>query len=191
MKVLIACEFSGRVREQFKKLGHDAWSCDLLPSEIKGQHILDDVLNHLDDGWDLMIAHPPCTYLSAAGNKFNKLPERQKKIKEAKDFFFKLWNCKIPKICIENPVGSINRDLKPTQIIQPWQFGDKAQKRTCLWIKNLPKLIPSYVVEKGEFIYAKNGRRMPKWYSDARWDKKARSRTFPGIAKAMGEQWGK
>lgn len=181
MKVLVACEFSGIVREAFRKRGHDAWSCDLLPSEISGQHIQDDVLKHLNEGWDIMIAHPPCTHLAVSGARWFK--EKEKEQFEAKNFFLLLVCAAIPKICIENPIGIMSSYYrKPNQIIQPWQFGHGETKATCLWLKGLPKLVPTNIV---------NGRearihRIPP--SKDRW--KERSRTYRGIADAMAEQWG-
>jgi len=205
VKVFIACEFSGIVREEFKKLGHDAWSCDILPTEIPGQHIQDDVLKHLDDGWDLMIAHPPCTFLSNAGiGWFNeerygdKARQRKKNRIEAFDFVMSLANANIKKIVIENPTGWLNSHWrKPEQIIQPWQFGDTESKRTCLWIKNLKPLLHTNIVKPKIYGYYKKGKKkgMPIYgnsylkFSEDRW--KIRSRTFIGIAKAMAEQWGK
>jgi site-specific DNA-cytosine methylase len=181
MKVLIACEFSGIVRDAFAARGHDAWSCDLLPTEIPGPHIQGDVLSILNDGWDLMIAHPPCTHLAVSGARWFK-----DKINEqiaAVSFFIQLANCGVKKICIENPIGIMStRYHKPDQIIQPWQFGHGETKATCLWLKNLPKLEPTNIVEGRE------GRvwKMPP--SENRW--KERSRTFEGIASAMADQWG-
>jgi hypothetical protein len=189
VKILIACEFSGIVRESFAKKGHDAWSCDLLPTEIPGQHIQGDVLDVINNGWDMMIAHPPCTHLTCTANKyFLNNPERWLKRYEAMIFVHKLFNCNIPKICIENPVGVISSHIrKPDQYIQPYMFGDKAQKKTGLWLKNLPLLIPTNIVEPE--IIKKDG------YIDHRWhygtDAKTRSRTFKGIAEAMAEQWSK
>jgi len=189
MKVLIACEFSGIVREAFKKLGHDAWSCDLLPTEIPGQHIQDDVLKHLDEGWDLMIAHPPCTHLAVSGAVW--FPKKRKEQAEALEFVRKLMDASIEKICIENPVSIIStRIKKPTQIIQPYMFGDEVQKTTCLWLKNLPNLKPTKIVGKGKFITFKSGKKMSEWTAN-KWGKgHERSRTFQGIADAMAEQWG-
>lgn len=196
MKVLVACEFSGIVREAFKSKGHDAWSCDLLPSEIAGNHIQDDVLNILNGGWDIMIAHPPCTYLSAMGIWWNsKRPERWLLTYDAMEFVKKLWDAPIEKVVIENPVGYLNKHwMKPTQIIHPWQFGQSYSKPTCLWIRNLSQLIPTCIVDKGEFYTKKNGSRMAKWShitSGTRKEERARiaSRTFTGIANAMAEQW--
>jgi len=181
MKVLIACEFSGIVREAFSKNGHDAWSCDLLPSEIPGQHIQDDVLKHLNEGWDMMIAHPPCTHLAVSGARWfkNKMNEQN----EAIEFFMALADSEIYKLCIENPIGIMSTYYKkPTQIIQPWQFGHGETKATCLWLKGLPKLIPSNIVEGREARIHK----MPP--SPTRW--KERSRTFQGIANAFADSWG-
>jgi hypothetical protein len=182
MRVLIACEFSGIVREAFKRAGHEAWSCDLLPTEIPRNHIQDDVLNHLNEGWDLMIAHPPCTHLAVSGARWFKFKPSEQE--EALIFVKKLMNAPIPKICIENPVSVISSKIrKPDQIIQPWMFGCGETKATCLWLKNLPKLQPTKITEGRE------GRvwKMPP--SKDRW--KDRSRTFQGIAEAMAEQWGK
>ena len=195
MRVLVACEFSGIVREAFRKRGHDAWSCDLLPSEIKGLHIQGNILEHLDNGWDLMIAHPPCTYLAVSGAcHFNK-PGRREKQEEALTFFTLLLNAPIPKIAVENPVGIVStRIRKPDQYIQPYMFGHEAMKKTGLWLKNLPLLVPTKVVDKGPIWVQKDGkRRGSRWHmclppSPDRW--KIRSRTFQGIADAMADQWG-
>lgn len=187
MKVLVACEFSGVVREAFKAGGHDAWSCDLLPTEILGQHIQDDVLKHLDDGWDLMIAHPPCTYLCNSGVRWlHEIPGRWEQMIEASLFFRRLYESSITKIAIENPIphkyamNIIKVGYK--QIIQPWQFGHGETKATCLWLRNLPKLQPTNIVP---------GREQRIWKlppSETR--SIERSRTFKGIAGAMAEQWG-
>ena len=187
MKVLIACEYSGAVRDAFTRLGHWAVSCDILPSESIGWHYMGDVLDCLNDGWDLMIAHPPCTHLAVSGAKhFHKKADLQA---EALGFVQTLMEAPISRICIENPVSVISsRIRKPEQIIQPWQFGDEFQKTTCLWLKNLPPLVPTKIVSKGEFVTFESGKRMPKWYSNAKG--KNRSKTFPGIANAMAEQWG-
>ncbi|OGO74949.1 MAG: hypothetical protein A2203_00310 [Chromatiales bacterium RIFOXYA1_FULL_46_5] len=149
MKILIACEFSGIVRDAFAARGHDAWSCDLLPTERQGQHIQGDVLGILNDKWDMMIAHPPCTYLCSSGLHWNnRTPGRDELTKQALDFVFKLLNAPINKIALENPVGRINTAYrKPSQSIHPWQFGHDASKKTCLWLKKLPilkhtKIIP-------------------------------------------------
>ena len=182
MRVLVACEFSGAVRRAFQARGHDAWSCDLLPAEDGGPHLQGDVLEVLDRGWDLMIAHPPCTHLAVSGARwFNgKLPEQA----AALAFVRALLEAPVPRIALENPVCIISsRIRKPDQIIQPWQHGHGEMKATCLWLKGLPRLLPSDVVE---------GRRPRVHFaspSPDRW--KERSRTLPGIAAAMAEQWGR
>lgn len=185
MKILVACEYSGVVREAFKARGHDAWSCDIVPSEIEGKHYQGDVRNILDQGWDLMIAHPPCTHLAVSGARWWK----DKKVAQANaiQFFFDLAAAPIKKICIENPIGIMSTQWrKPDQIIHPWMFGDSYTKSTCLWLKNLPKLIPTNIVDKGEIV-VHGGKRIPKWYSNR---EIARDRTFKGIAEAMAAQWG-
>ncbi len=187
MRVLIACEFSGIVREAFKARGHDAWSCDLLPTELIGQHIQDDVRNVLYEGWDLMIAHPPCTYLSAAGLHFCKNnPERIKKRKEALKFVMELMNCQIPKIAIENPVGYLSTAWqKPDQVVYMNDFGHaEARKPTCLWLRGLPKLKATKKVD----LIRSAGKRTSKWYESVR-SPKLRSITFKGFAEAMADQW--
>jgi len=192
MRILVACEFSGIVREAFKAKGHDAWSCDLLPSERPGNHIQDDVLKHLDEGWDLMIAHPPCTYLSNAGARFlyprGVLDQQRLQMGlKAKDFFLKLYNSSIAKICIENPIPSTVYAL-PTrsQIIQPYHFGHSLQKKTCLWLKGLPALKPTNIVEAGESTKIAGN-----WFNKGGKDRQRnRAKTFPGIAAAMADQWG-
>ncbi len=177
MKVLIACEFSGIVRDAFAAKGHDAWSCDLMPSEVNGQHIQDDVLNHLE-GWDLIIAHPPCTDLASSGARWFKDKDQQPAI----DFFLKFTKLKC-KWAIENPIGIMSTHYrKPDQIIQPWQFGHGETKATCLWISGLFPLRPTKIVEGRE---GKVWRMAP---SATRW--KDRSRTYTGIAAAMADQWG-
>jgi len=201
MKVLIACEYSGIVRDAFKLQGHDAWSCDILPTEQEGNHIQSDILDILDDNWDLMIAHPPCTYLTVTGNKwfkpeYNKrFPSRHEDRDIAISFFMALINANIPKICVENPVGIISSIYQqPTQYIHPYQFGDPHAKKTGLWLKNLPKLIPTNIVKPEYYIY-KDGRRDPIWHVETmklpkHERMKARSKTFQGIANAMAKQWG-
>lgn len=193
MKILIACEFSGVVREAFRAKGHDAWSCDLLPTEIPGQHIQDDVLKHLDEGWDMMIAHPPCTYLSNAGARFLYQGgegvlnlERFKQGKEAKKLFMALMNAPIDKICVENPIPSTVYKLpRYSQIIQPYYFGHPIQKRTCLWLKNLPELKPTKIVEKPQSTKIAGN-----WFNKGGKDRqKNRAKTFTGIAEAMANQW--
>ena len=197
MKVLIACEFSGIVRDAFIAKGHDAISCDLLPTEKPGPHIRGDVLNYFDGYYgqfDLMIAHPPCTYLTVSGNKWmkpeyiNRFPGRQKAREDAICFFMNLINSKIPRIAVENPIGIMStRYRKPDQIIQPYQFGHAETKATCFWLKNLPTLKPTKIVElPKERSKAMRLHYLPK--TPDRW--KERSRTYQGIADAMAEQWG-
>ena len=181
MRVLVACEYSGAVRDAFCRRGHEAVSCDLLPAEDDGPHYQTDVRGILGYGWDLMIAHPPCTHLSVSGARWfkDKLPEQA----EALDFVRELMAAPIPRIAIENPISIISsRIRKPDQIIQPWQFGHGETKATCLWLKGLPKLVPTNIVEGREARVHK----MPP--GPDRW--KERSRTYEGIAKAMAEQWG-
>lgn len=191
MKVLVACEYSGIVREAFAAKGHNAWSCDLLPTDKPGPHYQGDVLDILDDGFDLMVAHPPCTHLAVSGARWFKY--KQKEQAEALDFVRRLLDADIPQICLENPVSVISsRIRKPDQIIQPYEYGHEASKKTCLWLKNLPKLKPTKIVSKGEFHITKSGRKLPKWYNlPPSTDRaKIRSETFQGIADAMAEQWG-
>lgn len=178
---------SGRVREAFRKLGHDAYSCDLLPSEIPSPfHIQDDVLNHLDKNWDLMIAHPICTLICRNRARLNK----EQKIKPDTSLFMALLNADIQKICIENPVPSKAANLPPyTQIIQPYWFGHDHSKKTCLWLKGLPELKPTNIIQYTHIV-TPNGKRYTKgWYETPR-NSIARSRTFQGIADAMAFQWG-
>ena len=180
MRVLIACEFSGIVRNEFIKLGHDAWSCDLLPTELDGPHIQGDVSKVLNDNWDLMISHPPCTHLAVSGARWFK--DKQKEQREALEFVQRLLDAPVKMIALENPISVISTHIrKPDQIIQPWMFGHGETKATCLWLKNLPLLKPTNIVDGRE----NRVHRMPP--SDERW--KNRSRTFAGIAKAMAEQW--
>jgi len=181
MKVLVACEYSGRVRDAFIRNGHDAMSCDLLPTETPGPHYQGDVRDIINDGWDLMICHPPCTHLAVSGARWFK--DKQVEQQEALDFVRFLLNADIPRICLENPVSIISSKIrKPTQCIQPWQFGHGETKKTCLWLKNLPPLTPTDVVEGREARV----HMMPP--GPNRW--KERSRTFQGIAQAMADQWG-
>jgi hypothetical protein len=216
MRILLACEESQAVTIEMRKLGHEAFSCDLLPCSggHPEWHIQGDVLNILGQTWDMMIAHPPCTYLAVSGAQWYyhpddkhlpvenrrphpKYPNREKDREEAVAFFIALANAPIDKIVIENPVGIIStRFRKPDQVVQPFMFGDEARKTTCLWLKNLPKLEPTNMVGEGERIYFKSGKSQPKWYSDAFVKSKSheerrtmRSKTFPGIAKAMAMQW--
>ena len=182
MKVLIACEFSGVVRDAFIKIGYDAISCDLLESESPGPHYCGDIFDIIDDGFDLMIAHPPCTHLAVSGARWFK--EKQKEQEEALNFVVKLMSAKIKYKCIENPISIISSKIrKPDQIIQPWMFGHGETKATCFWLENLPKLEATNIVSGREARI----HMMPP--SKDRW--KNRSRTFPGIAEAMAAQWGK
>ncbi len=181
MKVLVACEYSGRVRDAFTKLGHDATSCDLLDTDSPGKHYKGDVLDIINDGWDLMIAHPPCTHLAVSGARWFK--EKAKEQEEALEFVRVLLNAPIERIALENPISVISSKIrKPDQIIQPWQFGHGETKATCLWLKNLPKLVPTNIVDGREAKVHK----MPP--SPDRW--KLRSTTYQGIADAMAQQWG-
>lgn len=231
LNVLIACEESQRVCAEFRKLGHNAFSCDILKCsgghpewhfnqdvmeiiENKGGKLENGYYEYINGEWDLMVAHPPCTFLSVSGAKwyyhpddkdlpFEKrrphpsFPKRAQDREKAAEFFLKLVNADIMHIAIENPVGIMNsRYRKPDQIVQPYEFGDSASKKTCLWLKNLPILKPTKIVEPGEFIEFKSGRRVAKWYSDAMTTTKSaaerrtlRSKTFPGFAKAIAEQW--
>lgn len=181
MKVLVACEYSGVVRDAFLRAGHDAMSCDLLATESNGPHYQGDVRDIISDGWDLMISHPPCTHLAVSGARWFK--EKQTEQIEALDFVRFLLNAPIKKIALENPISIISsRIRKPDQIIQPWQFGHGETKATCLWLKNLPTLRPTNIVAGREARV----HRMPP--SKDRW--KERSRTYEGIAQAMASQWG-
>ena len=191
MRVLIACEYSGAVRNAFIRAGHYAASCDLLPSDSPlGDHYQCDVTAILDHDWDLMIAHPPCTHLSVSGARWFK--GKQAEQATALDFVRQLLDAPIPRIALENPVSIISsRIRKPDQIIQPWMFGHEATKTTCLWLKGLPHLTPTNIVGKGARHITKSGKSLPKWYnlppSADRW--KIRSATFQGIADAMAAQW--
>jgi site-specific DNA-cytosine methylase len=196
MKVLIACEYSGIVRDAFTAKGHDAWSCDILPTESKGNHIQDDILKHLDRDWDLMIAHPPCTHLSVSGARWFSEGRKPLYLRtNALNFVKKLMNAPINKIAIENPVSVISSHIrKSDQTIQPYQFGHPHMKTTCLWLKNLPKLKPTKIVDV-EYVTTKSGRKWPKWFYETsliplQERGKIRSKFFKGIAKAMADQWG-
>ena len=209
IKILVACEESQAVTKELRKLGHEAFSCDLLPCSggHPEWHFQEDVFKIINKGWDMMIAHPPCTFLAVSGARWlynkdgTKNAERWKSQAEALDFVQRLMSANIEKIAIENPISVISSHIrKPDQIVQPWQFGDKAQKSTCLWLKNLPKLKPTNIVEKGEFIefISKKGvkKRQAKWYFDALKIAKTpaerrtlRSKTFKGMAEAMALQW--
>jgi site-specific DNA-cytosine methylase len=181
MKVLVACEFSGIVRDAFIACGHDAMSCDILPTEAPGPHYQGDVREVLKNGWDLMVAHPPCTHLAVSGARW--FCEKRKEQADALDFVRLLMAAPIPKIAIENPVSIISSKIRPSdQTIQPWQFGHGECKSICLWLKNLHRLQPTFIVLGRE----QRIHRMPP--GPNRW--RERSRFFPGIAKAMAEQWG-
>jgi hypothetical protein len=183
MKVLIACEYSGTVRDAFLKLGHNAMSCDLLPTDVPGPHYQGDVFDIIDNSWDLMIAHPPCTDLAVSGARHFKAKREDGRQERAINFVRYLMATSIPRIAIENPVSVISSMIrKPEQIIQPWQFGHGETKATCLWLRNLPPLIPTNIVA---------GREQRVWKmppSPNRW--KERSKTYQGIADAMAQQWG-
>jgi len=203
MKVLVACEFSGTVRDAFSALGHYAVSCDIEPTDKPGNHYQGNMFDIVDDGWDLMIAFPPCTHLAVSGAKHFAKKREDGRQQQGIDFFMNVVNVNIPMIAVENPVGIMSRLYrKPDQIIQPWQFGHEAQKTTCLWLKGLPLLNHTNVVGKGNFYVSKTGKKMPSWshdVADANGKKigyntleikKIRNKTFPGIANAMASQWG-
>lgn len=192
MKILVGCEFSGIVREAFKRLGHDAWSCDLLETEIPGQHIKGNVLEILENGWDLAIFHPPCTYLCSSGLHWNKRrPERQILTDDAVEFARILLNAPINKIALENPIGCLStRIRKPDQIIQPWQFGHSESKATCLWLKNLPILKPTNILTKAGKYWNNQTKSGQNKLSPSPERALIRSRTYSGIADAMADQWG-
>ena len=210
MRILIACEFSGVVRNAFSLLGHDAWSCDLRPTKnpiqpspnaknpnvgIPAQHIRGDVTSVLNDGWDMMIAFPPCTFLCTMGIWWNhKRPTRWQKTFEAMEFVTTLWNAPIPHIAIENPVGYLNSHWqKPNQVTYPWQHGHEANKDICLWLHGLPTLRPTKLVSKGKFYRKKNGSRISAWsHQKSGGPQRAEiaATTFSGVASAMAHQWG-
>ena len=198
MRILIACEESQTIAKAFRDLGHDAFSCDL--SECSGGypewHIQGDAIEiAYTQDWDMMIAHPPCTYLAVSGARWmynddgSRNEDREQKQVQALDFVQKLMDAPIEKIAIENPISVISTKIrKPDQIIQPWMFGDEATKTTCLWLKNLPSLKATDIVGKGEFYISPTGKKLPRWYSDNK-NPKSRSKTFKGIAKAIANQW--
>jgi hypothetical protein len=205
MRVLVACEESQAVTKEFRRLGHEAYSCDIIPCSggHPEWHLQQDVTPLLKEKWDMIIAFPPCTFLTVTGNRwFNEEKYGEKAIKrkadreEAVKFFMMLANANCEKIAIENPVGIMSTTWrKPDQIIQPYMFGDSFEKKTCLWLKGLPPLVPTNVVEPPARVQFDSGKSMPGWYAEA-WSlpkeerAKLRSKTFPGIAKAMAEQWG-
>ena len=202
MRVLVACEFSGAVRDAFIARGHDAMSCDLLPTEAAGPHYQGDVRDVLGGGWDLMIAHPPCTYLAVSGMHWTTRGLRDPQLTEdALDFVRLLLDAPIPRIALENPVGVISsRIRKPDQIIQPYEYGHDASKKTCLWLKGLSKLQPTQMIEP-RIVTTPSGKTAKRWGNQCsnygqdslppspdRW--KLRSLTYPGVAQAMAAQWG-
>jgi hypothetical protein len=230
LNILVACEESQVVTKEFRALGHNAYSCDLLKCsgghpewhfntdvfeiiENKGGVLQNGKNKFISGNWDLMIAHPPCTYLAVSGARWfyhpddkhlpveekrphPKYPNRAKDREDALAFFYSLMEVKIDKIAIENPIGVMSSKFKPNQIIHPYMFGEEASKATCLWLKGLPNLVPTNIVGKGERIFFKSGKSQPKWYSDALVYSKTseerrtmRSKTFVGIAKAMSDQW--
>jgi site-specific DNA-cytosine methylase len=197
MKILVACEFSGRVREAFAAAGHDAWSCDILPTEVAGNHIQGDVFEVINQGWDMMIAHPPCTYLSSVGNRHLKQPGRIEKRQEAYEFVMRLWAAPIERVAIENPVGYLNTAWrKPDQIIEPYYFGDPVKKAPCLWLRGLPRLRwDKLTAAYPEPVFYSTGEKTKgkaiHWCEAVKSkDPSERARTFPGIAEAMAKQWG-
>jgi hypothetical protein len=200
MRVLVACEFSGIVRDAFAARGHDAWSCDLLPTDQPGNHVQGDVLEILPDGWDLMVAHPPCTWLCAAMRTNAARKDRpavsSKFVSErnnAFDFVLRLFNCDVPKVCVENPIGYLNgKWRKPDQIIRPFMFGHPYRKDICLWLKSLPRLMPTHEQEENLLFPVENGRKLLDFWSNKRniAGRSLKSITFQGIANAMAEQWG-
>ena len=205
MKILVGCEESQAVTKELRKLGHEAYSCDILPcsGEFPEYHIQGDITEQLNKGWDMLIAFPPCTDLAVSGARHFPQKIADGRQQQGIDFFMAMINAPIPKIAVENPIGIMSTKYrKPDQIIHPWMFGDKASKSTCLWLKGLPKLVPTDIVDKGEFIEftSKKGvkKRQAKWYFDALKNAKTnaerstlRSKTFQGIAKAMATQWTK
>jgi len=184
MRVLVACEYSGRVRDAFIAMGHDAMSCDLLPTDVQGPHYQGDVRDVIGDGWDLMICHPPCTHLAVSGARHFAAKKASGVQDEALDFVRFLLDAPIPMIALENPVSIISsRIRKPDQVIQPWQFGHGETKATCLWLKGLPKLAPTNIVSGRDARVHKMAPSPDRW--------KERSRTYAGIAAAMADQWGR
>lgn len=191
--ILLNCEESGAVCEEFRKLGHEAYSCDILPTSGNHPewHLQMDALEAIKlKKWDLMIAFPPCTHLAVSGAKHFAKKRADGRQQEGIDFFMEMVNAPIPHIAIENPVGIMSTLYrKPDQIINPWQFGDEFQKKTCLWLKGLPKLVPTKIVGKGEIVTFKSGKRMAKWFAVSAGDGSTRSKTFKGIAEAFAKQY--
>jgi site-specific DNA-cytosine methylase len=196
MKVLIACEFSGTVRDAFLKLGHDAWSCDLEPTQTEGNHHQGDMFNIINDGWDLIIAHPPCTHLAVSGARHFEKKRADGRQQQGIDFFMRVANIDVPKLAVENPIGIMSTLYrKPEQIIQPYEYGHGTTKATCLWLKGLPLLKPTNIVDKGEVVTFASGKRMSKWFYESsqlptKERERMRNKTFQGIADAMADQWG-
>lgn len=188
MKVIVGCEYSGTVRDAFNELGHTAVSVDLLPSEKPGEHYMEDLLSFCRrnvDNYDMLIAHPPCTHLAVSGARWFK--DKKEVQERALQFVRDLMDLPFKHIAIENPVSIISTHIrKPDQIVHPWMFGDSYSKTTCLWLKNLPKLQPTNIVDKGKFVIH-GGKRIPEWYSNRTIK---RDKTFEGMAKAMAAQWG-
>ena len=197
MKILVACEESQAVTKEFRRLGHEAYSCDIEESSggHPEWHLQQDVLPLLKQEWDMIIAFPPCTHLAVSGARWFEQKRKDGRQQQGIDFFMEFANAHCDRIAIENPVGIMSTIWrKPDQVIQPWQFGDSFQKTTCLWLKGLPLLKPTNIVDKGEFVIHKSGKKKPKWYADAfhlppKERAKVRSQTYPGIAKSMAEQW--
>jgi hypothetical protein len=198
VRILLACEESQAVTWEFRQLGHDAYSCDILPSsgKVPEYHLQQDVVPLLKEQWDLIIAFPPCTHLASSGAAWFEQKRKDGRQQEGIDFFMLFTNLDAPRVVIENPVGIMSKIYrKPDQIIQPWWFGDPFEKRTCLWLKGVPPLVATNEVKPEPRSTYASGRTMPAWYADA-WRlppaerSKARSKTFPGIAKSMAEQWG-
>lgn len=192
MRGIIVCERSGKVREAFNRRGFDVWSCDLQPSDIPGKHIIGDALEWINDGWDFMIAHPPCTYLSNVSVKWIHLEnDRMEKVRQAREFFMALWNSDIPYKGLENPVPHKYAELPPySQIVHPRYFGGYGDKRTCLWLSGLPPLMATCTYPPGKRYKAPNGRQGSEWYYRTARYKDRRSITFDTVAEAMAEQWG-
>ena len=196
MRVLVACEYSGKMRDAFRAKGHDAMSCDILPTDVEGPHYQGDVRDIINDGWDLMVAHPPCTYLTNSGVTWlHKDPSRWEKLDEGAAFFKSLLDAPIQRIAVENPIMHKYAKeriggVKQSQVIQPWMFGHMEQKATCLWLKGLPLLKPTKDVKAEMMALPDNARQRLHYLppSEDRWKK--RSTTFKGIAEAMAEQWG-
>ena len=195
MRILVACEESQVVTIAFRKRGHEAYSCDIEPCSggYPEWHYQRDVLEIINDDWDMILAFPPCTHLAASGARWFKEKRADGRQQQGIDFFMQFANATCEKIAIENPIGIMSTVWrKPDQIIQPYEYGDSYSKRTCLWLKGLPLLKPSNIVDPGERVTYKSGKSMPKWYANASVKDRAkiRSKMFPGIANAMAEQWG-